>query len=156
MGNKTEPRSPINERRGRYLNIVNEQVKVSLLHNGLSGESNLPAQPIVNSIRRVMNCLRLLPKCECGSFVQPTSFWLTDQRQLWLVGVCFACEKPVNTLYSLTELYKGCPLNDKNLDKAIGKAIQKITSVLPIQTSLTWNAEDKKFLHAMRISPDDV
>lgn len=100
-----------------------------------------------------MNLARLLCTCECGSYSQPVSFWLTDQKQLLISAVCVSCERQFNILFPLTELYTTCPKPDiKQLDQVIGRKIEEITdpSLPPKPVLLT--EQDERFLRALKIT----
>lgn len=93
-----------------------------------------------------MEYKRLLFQCECGGYVVPHSLWLTDEKALCVTGMCVACGEVVNTLFTLTQLYKACPFPDvKKLSQMVDEAIEKITSS---------DDEDADFLHQCGIGGD--
>lgn len=100
-----------------------------------------------------MNCVRFFCTCECGSYAQPLSLWLTDEKILLITARCIACEKEVNSLFRLADLVRACPPPDLDkLSEEIGKEIALITDG---EKPLLFNEEDMRFLHALKIGDEN-
>ena len=82
-----------------------------------------------------MNCHRIISRCECGGYTQPFSLWITDNRAVLVSSHCTSCEKKVDTIYYLTDLYK----HSRHMNDPVPKA-------LPAGSVQLFTPEDMDFL----------
>ena len=108
-----------------------------------------------------MNAHRLLGKCECGGYAQPQSLWITDQKSLLVTCFCIVCEKQINVVFPLTELFKQCPkptFTAKQLREIVGKENALITGEAgkPLTPPLSpFVIKDWRYLKEMHIVDEE-
>lgn len=85
------------------------------------------------------------------------SLWLTEDKCLLIAARCVSCEKECDILVPLADLFKACPVPDlKSLNEKICTEIARITDGEEPCEPLLFNAEDMRFLHALKIGDEDA
>ena len=93
-----------------------------------------------------MNCFRLRCVCRCGSYTQPLSLWITDQKSLQVTSYCVSCESQFCVLFPLSELFKSCPCPTP-------APIEEKSQILLPRAPEHLTTQDARFLRALKIDP---
>lgn len=74
-------------------------------------------------------------RCQCGGSVSVDRMFLMSSKAIMFDGICSECGSPVRAVYTLTDMYKHCPVASvKKLSEAIGQTIDTIANQVDFET----------------------